>query len=121
MFRVVAIIAILLAAAIVFLRLSDAAAASGPLPMRRNGRRWQRLIWLMMLIGAAVAALTGIGSKIVNSAEPIGGWTLILHCLAAPLFAIGIAVIALLWAGAYMRQGCGGGCSFWMMLISGMV
>src|SRR6266487_2770757 len=105
MFRVVAIIAILVAAAIIFLRLSDAAAAGGPSPMRQRGRRWQNLIWLMMLIGAAIGAITGIGTLIVSS-PPIGGWILILHCLAAPLFAIGIAAIALLWAGAYMRGTC---------------
>jgi len=119
MFRVVAIIAILLAAAIVFFRLSGGAAATGPSPLRQ-GRRWQQLIWLMMLIGAAVGALTGIGTLIFFG-PPIGGWTLILHCLAAPLFAIGIAVIALLWAGSYMRGNCAGCCSFWGMLISGMI
>lgn len=120
MFRVIAIIAILLAAAIVFLRLSGGSPAVGPSPMR-EGRRWQRLIWLMMLVGTAVGAITGIGSKIISSHEPIGGWTLILHCLAAPLFAIGIALIALMWAGSYLRGMCAGSCSFWGMLISGMI
>ena len=121
MFRVIAIIALLIAAGIALLRLSDSAASAGPSPMRQRGARLQRFIWLIMLIGAAVGALTGIG-WLIFSHGPVGGWVLILHCLAAPLFAIGIAVIALLWAGAYMRGTCGGGCcSFWMMLISGMV
>jgi len=120
MFRVIAIIALLIAAGIVWLRLSDSAATAGPSPMRENGRRRQRFIWIIMLIGAAVGALTGIGTFII-SGPPIGGWMLILHCLAAPLFAIGIALIALLWAGAYMRGSCAAGCSFWLMLISGMI
>src|SRR5207247_7287071 len=71
-------------------------------------------------IGTAIGALTGIGTLIIWG-PPIAGWSLILHCLAAPLFAIGIALIALLWAGAYMGGTCAGGCSFWMMLISAMV
>jgi hypothetical protein len=120
MFRVIAIIAILVAAAIVFLRWSAGAPAAGPSPMSERGRRWQHLIWLMMLIGTAVGALTGIGTLIVSH-PPIAGWTLILHCLAAPLFAIGIALIALLWAGSYMRGNCAGSCSFWLMLVSGLI
>jgi hypothetical protein len=120
MFKVIAIIAILIAAGIVFLRLSDSAATAGPSPMRQSGRRWQNWIWLMMLIGTAIGAITGIGTFLIWG-PPIGGWTLILHCLAAPLFAIGIALIALLWAGSYMRGNCAGSCSFWLMLISGMI
>jgi hypothetical protein len=120
MFRVIAIIALLIAGGIAFLRISDVAVSAGPSPMRQRGVRLQRFIWLMMLIGAAVGALTGIGSLIFGFV-PVGGWILILHCLAAPLFAIGIALIALLWAGAYMRGTCAGSCSFWLMLISGMV
>jgi len=121
MFRVIAIIAIVIAALLALMQLRGSAAGVGPSPMRERGRKWQNLIWLAMLIGTAVGALTGIGSVIV-SGSPIGGWTLILHCLAAPLFAIGIALIALLWAGAYMGGTCAGGCcSFWMMLISAIV
>jgi hypothetical protein len=109
-----------IAALLAVMQLRGSAAGVGPSPMRERGRKWQNLIWLAMLIGTAVGALTGIGSVIV-SGSPIGGWILILHCLAAPLFAIGIAAIALLWAGAYMRAECATGCSFWLMLISGMV
>jgi len=120
MFRVVAIITIILAALLVAARLMGGGASAGPSPMRERGRRWQNWIWLCMLVGAAVGAITGIGS-IILFGGPIGGWTLILHCLAAPLFAIGIAAIALLWAGAYMQGACAGRCAFWGMLISGMV
>src|SRR5258706_1792000 len=121
MFRVIAIITLLIAAGIALLRFSDSAASAGPSPMRQRGVHLQRFIWLIMLIGAAVGALTGIG-WLIFSHGPVGGWILILHCLAWPLFAIGIALIALLWAGAYMRGTCAGGCcSFWMMLVSGMV
>jgi len=118
MFRTVAIIAIVIAVLMAVLRLRGGPV--GPSPMRQRGRGWQNLIWLCMLTGAAVGALTGIGS-LIFSRGPVGGWILILHCLAAPLFAIGIALIALLWAGAYMRGACTGICSFWLMLISGMV
>src|SRR3954470_2364234 len=109
MFRLIAIICLVIAAGVAFLRLSDSAASAGPSPMRQRGVRMQRLIWLIMLIGAAVGALTGIGT-LIFSRGPVGGWVLILHCLAAPLFAIGIALIALLWSGTYMRGACAGGC-----------
>jgi hypothetical protein len=121
MFRLISIIAIVAVAILVAqqLRLRSADGV-GPSPMRERGRRWQEIIYMAMLVGTLIGALTGIGSVIV-SGGPIGGWMLILHCLAAPLFAIGIAAIALLWAGAYMRGSCAAGCAFWLMLISGMV
>jgi hypothetical protein len=121
MFRVIAIIAIVAAAVRAAQVMRGSAKSVAASPMRERGRRWQNLIWLVMLAGTLVGALTGIGSVIV-SGSPIGGWILILHCLAAPLFAIGIAAIALLWAGAYLRGNCAAGCAcFWLMLISGMV
>jgi hypothetical protein len=120
MFRVAAIIALVVAALLVVLRLRDHAAPVAPSPMSERGRRWQSLIWMAMLIGTGVGALTGIGWLIIWP-PPIAGWTLILHCLAAPLFAVGITLIALLWAGAYIRGTCGGSCSFWLMLISALV
>jgi hypothetical protein len=116
MFRTFAILGLLIATALVVYRLMRPRTGDVPLPPRRG-----RLIYWIMLIGAVVAALTSIGSIIVGL-SPIGGWTLILHCLAAPFFAIGIAAIALLWAGRYMSD-CKlpGSCSFWGMLISGML
>ncbi|HEV8291697.1 MAG TPA: hypothetical protein VGP94_07220 [Tepidisphaeraceae bacterium] len=120
MFRVVAILATAGAALLAVALLRGNLGAIGTSPMRDRDRRWHSFIWLVMLIGTALGALTGIGSLIIWGG-PIGGWTLILHCLAAPLFAIAIALIALLWAGAYMRGPCAGSCSFWLMLISGMV
>jgi hypothetical protein len=115
MFRTVSIIALIVLAVWIVVKL------------RRGPREWvefpkrQRLIYWIMVIGTIVAALTGIGSIIVG-ASPIGGWTLILHCLAAPLFAMGIAAIALLWAGRYMsNRNLPGCCSFWGMMIAGMI
>src|SRR5688572_31968063 len=115
MFTVVAILVLALAAPIAAWRARLAGAEA--LPMRGRGARWQKWIWLMMFIGTIIATVTSI-PWVMARGSPIGGWVLILHCLAAPLFAMGIALVALLWAGAYMRGVCGGGCTFWLMMLS---
>jgi hypothetical protein len=119
MFTVAAIIVLFVAGPIAARRARLGAGAEA-LPMRGRGARWQKLIWLVMFIGTIIATVTSI-PWVMARGGPIGGWVLILHCLAAPLFAIGIALVALVWAGAYMRGACGGGCTFWLMLLSGLI
>ena len=119
MFQIVAFLAIILAVPLA-VRRSRRGGRPEDLPMGGRGARWQKLIWLATIIGIVIAAATAIPWVMVRGG-PIGGWMLILHCLAAPLFAIGMALVALLWAGAYMRGSCGGGCTFWLMLLSAAV
>jgi hypothetical protein len=55
------------------------------------------LAYLLMLIGAAVLAITGLGSLLVFKA--ITGWVLMLHVGCAPVFAVGLAWVSLTWTG----------------------
>jgi hypothetical protein len=120
-FRVISIIAIIAAALLVVLQFKRGRNIDEASPMHRRGRRAQEWIYLAMLIGTLVGAITGIGAVIITG-RPIAGWTLILHCLAAPLFALAIAAVALMWAGRYMEGGrAAGSCFFWLMLISGAI
>lgn len=118
MFRIVAIILLPLAAVLAARHARSSGAEH--LPMGGRGSRWQRLIWVAMFIGTVIAAVTAI-PWVMARGSPIGGWVLILHCLAAPVFAIGMALVALLWAGSYMGGRCAGGCTFWLMLLSGLI
>jgi hypothetical protein len=123
MFRLLSILALIATAVLVILQLmrGSSSAADEASPVHPRGRKAQGLIYIAMLIGTFVGAITGIGSVIITG-KTIAGWTLILHCLAAPLFAIGIAAVALMWAGRYMEGGrAAGAVVFWLMLISGMV
>jgi hypothetical protein len=65
--------------------------ASRPLP------KAQRLLYSLLRLGLLILALTGISAGILWDG-PMRGWILMLHVAAAPLFAIGIAGIALAWA-----------------------
>jgi cytochrome b subunit of formate dehydrogenase len=56
----------------------------------------ERLAYLAMLLGVLILALTGLTASIFG--KVLGGWFLILHVAAAPLFALGVAAIAVLWA-----------------------
>lgn len=70
---------------------APAGEGSRPLP------RTQRLLYMLLRFGLLILALTGIAAGILWD-SPMRGWILILHVAAAPLFAIGIAGIALAWA-----------------------
>src|SRR5687768_11840424 len=122
MFRILSIIAIVATAVLVVLQLVRPGRESEEAsPVHPRGRKAQGVIYIAMLIGTFVGAVTGIGSVIITG-KTIAGWTLILHCLAAPLFAVGIAAVALMWAGRYMEGGSAAGAVvFWLMLASGMV
>jgi cytochrome b subunit of formate dehydrogenase len=80
-----------------------------------------RLPYLAMLLGAAVLAVTGIGTFALGQ-PPMTHWVLIAHVSAAPLFAIGLALVALTWAD---RCRAGGDTPakplFWFILVCGLV
>ena len=60
---------------------------------------WSKLLYLVMLAAAVVLAGTAYWSVIVLRV-PLSGWLLIAHCLAAPVFAVALALLALCWADA---------------------
>ncbi len=85
-----------------------------------------KLAYLAMLIGGVVLAATGIGTFVLGKTA-MSGWVLMAHVSAAPLFAIGLAVVALTWA-----ERCRFGISalgesakvkalLWLILLSGLV
>ena len=79
-----------------------------------------------MLAGVALLAVTGIGTFLLGKA-PMTHWVLMAHASAAPLFAIGIALVALTWAepsrfgASGSTQGCLSKVLLWLILICGLV
>jgi len=55
---------------------------------------WRRLLLVMMLVGAAVQAVTGFGGEWLRA--EVSGWTLLVHLFAAPLFIVGLTGVAML-------------------------
>src|SRR5688572_10944694 len=88
----------------------------------------ERLLYLMLLVGVAILALTGLVAAVAWGG-PMKEYLLILHVGSAPLFAIGIAGLALAWADQRQytphptTQDVDSGTKilFWLMLLAGLV
>lgn len=83
-----------------------------------------KLGYAAMILSALALALTGIGTFVIGKA-PMTHWVLMAHASAAPLFAIGLAVVALTWSER-AAKGCDCACScgsamFWATLVFGLV
>ena len=93
-----------------------------PTPVRAP----ENLAYAAMLAGGIVLAGTGIGTFGLGKA-PMNGWLLIAHVSAAPLFAIGLMLVALTWAEGSRFGGAGSGQGFvskgllWLILVCGLV
>jgi hypothetical protein len=57
---------------------------------------WQRLVYGVTLAALAVLAATGLWAAL--RAERLSGWLLLVHNAAAGPFALGLVVLAVLWA-----------------------
>jgi hypothetical protein len=85
-----------------------------------------RLASRAMLVGAIALAVTGIGTFVLGKA-PMTGWVLMAHVSAAPLFALGLAFVALTWADRcrFGNGGSGQSCTakamLWLILACGLV
>jgi len=85
-----------------------------------------RLAYGIMLVGAVGLAATGIGTFILGT-PPMTHWMLMAHVSAAPLFAIGLALVALTWSerSRFSVSGSGQSCFskalLWFILIGGLV
>jgi len=64
-------------------------------PCRPLGR-WQRLLYAVTILSLLVLVFTGFWPAVRG--EPLRGWLLMIHNSAAPAFAIGLLVLAFLWA-----------------------
>ena len=98
-FQTITILAVAGAAAVLALhflvtgrrRLREAKTA----PRRPLGR-WQRLLYAVTILALLVLVFTGFWPAVRG--EPLRGWLLMIHNSAAPAFAIGLLVLAFLWA-----------------------
>jgi cytochrome b subunit of formate dehydrogenase len=85
-----------------------------------------KLAYGMMLAGSIVLAATGIGTFVLGEA-PMTQWVLMAHVSAAPLFAIGLALVGLTWAdrcrlGRHGSRHSGAAKTlFWLILSCGVV
>ena len=85
-----------------------------------------KLAYLVLLATALALALTGIGTLALGKA-PMSGWVLMAHVAFAPLFALGLAAVALTWAES-ARFGSSGApqgalpkALLWLILLGGLV
>mgnify|MGYP001586559827 CR=1 FL=1 len=87
---------------------------------------WGKLAYAAVLVSVVVLTISGIGTFALGNA-PMTHWVLMLHVSAAPLFALGLALLSLTWAarsrfdGDSSQQGCAAKALFWLILLSGLV
>jgi len=73
-----------------------------------------------MFLGSLPVAVTGIGSFLTGQA-PMSHWILMAHVGASPMFALGLAWVALTWPSREARYGALNWFFFWLMLFAGWV
>jgi hypothetical protein len=85
-----------------------------------------KLAYVAMLAGGLVLAATGIGTLALGK-PPMSNWVLMAHVSAAPLFAIGLAFVAVTWAdrcrfgSSVSRQSGPAKALLWLILACGLV
>lgn len=57
----------------------------------------RKLVYLLAILCFVVLAVTGFYNRLIFD-EPLSGYLLMLHATAAPVFAVCLAVLALMWA-----------------------
>jgi len=109
MFRVVSISALLLTLVVVMLHYRALRARRGalvdtaPSPRRQDRgdsmvlNRFRKLVYILALACFGVLAVTGFGPSLIVGEHP-AGYLLMLHVTAAPVFAVSLAVLTLMWA-----------------------
>lgn len=87
---------------------------------------WDKLVYTGFVLALLVLALTGLGTMLTGRA-PMSGWMLMLHCTAAPGFAVFAGLLALSWADR-SRPNCDASpfafvqrAIFWLVLIALLV
>lgn len=58
---------------------------------------WRGLVYSLTVVSFILLALTGF-VPVVFFGKPVSGFVLLFHAFAAPVFAVGLAILALLWA-----------------------
>ena len=122
MFQALSIIALVLAIGLPLLDLAvfrPRRRAAAPADAAIRGAEWAiYLLFLIALLGMVVSSIL-----MLAIGERMHRWMLIVHMSIAPLFAICIAALALLWAdmNASPRTPAGTRLAFWMVLASALV
>jgi hypothetical protein len=117
---------VLIAAGMVLGTTSTCAAAEPSTSARPRLCFWDKLIYAGFLGSLLILALTGLGVMLTGR-SPISGWGLMLHCTAAPAFAVFSAVLVLVWADRSRLNREDGPFAFvqrtlfWLMIISMLV
>lgn len=122
MFQILGILAIVLAVVLPLLDLSVLRPRRRALgqdgPSIRGTERFVYILFLLFLLGMSISSILmlAIGTRML-------GWMLMVHMILAPLFAICITLLALLWANAN-SSGCdraGEKIVFWLIVLCGFV
>lgn len=84
-----------------------------------------KLAYIVMCLGVVILTATGIGVFVLGK-PPMTHWVLMIHMTGAPIFAFGLAAVALTWAdlcrtGSSSQLGCAAKVLFWMILVFGLV
>ena len=99
---------------------------TSPAPSERPNplSRWRKVAYAAMIIAVIALGATGIGTFLLGR-PPMTHWMLMLHVSFAPLFAIGIALVALSWAGRCAARGGDLSCVskglVWLILLAGVI
>src|SRR5687767_9588772 len=139
MFRVIAILSLILAVAVFVVGLRRRRVAeTADAAIKRRPLTWvERGLYLIMVVGIIGAALTGLG-MVITTGRHLEGWGLMIHCAIAPAFAVGMAGVALTFADRYCFRDCAPRATtstpsaraccpgawdamFWGMLLSGLI
>ena len=84
-----------------------------------------KLFYAAMFAAIVVLGFTGIGVFLTGHA-PMTHWVLMIHMAAAPVFALGLAGVAVTWADlcradSRPQLGCMARALFWIILACGLV
>ena len=124
-FRIIAILGLIGMAVLIPLQLrARRRAYSGVAGYAPRVTVIERLAYLALLLSVLVLALTGLTAAIIG--KVLGGWFLILHVGVAPLFALAVAALAVLWADRRQYAGSPGAQEldtgtkvlFWLMVLA---
>lgn len=97
-------------------------------PIARQLSWVERIVYAVVLLCAAVLALTGIGTFVLTGGKAMTGWILMIHASVAPPFAIFVTLLAVIWADRcqFVQDndstfGLVGKLLYWLMVVLALV
>jgi cytochrome b subunit of formate dehydrogenase len=88
-------------------------------------RAVRKFSYAVLCAASLVLAVTGVGTFALGK-PPMTHWVLIAHVAVAPIFALGLAAVALTWSGlshggADSPLSCSAQAVLWVVLLGGLV